>query len=111
MEILLFVGPYVIVLMLIDVYQRLGYAIYCSWSNNHCIAINCRFLVFRVEGTMDDLSLEKSLNDLLIELRQTQTPLEFESDTSDNPMSRPDPQALQERVLTTTRNSPTLYLD
>nr|XP_022305127.1 A-kinase anchor protein 9-like isoform X11 [Crassostrea virginica] len=52
-----------------------------------------------VEGAVDVLSLEKSLKDLLSELRQTQTPLAFESDTTDNLMGRPDPQAIQERVL------------
>ena len=48
---------------------------------------------------MDVFSLEKSLKDLLSELRQTQTPLAFESDTTDNLMGRPNPQAIQERVL------------
>ncbi|XP_078321602.1 uncharacterized protein LOC111112099 isoform X12 [Crassostrea virginica] len=52
-----------------------------------------------VEGAVDVFSLEKSLKDLLSELRQTQTPLAFESDTTDNLMGRPDPQAIQERVL------------
>ena len=48
---------------------------------------------------MDVFSLEKSLKDLLSKLRQTQTPLAFEADTTDNLMRRPDPQAVQERVL------------
>ena len=45
------------------------------------IAINSRFLIFRVEGAVDILSLEKSLKDLLSVLRQTQTPQAFESVT------------------------------
>ena len=50
-----------------------------------------------MEGAVDILSLEKSLKDLLSELKQTQTPLAF--DTTDIMMSRPDPKAVQERVL------------
>uniref|UniRef100_A0A8W8M5S9 Pericentrin/AKAP-450 centrosomal targeting domain-containing protein n=1 Tax=Magallana gigas TaxID=29159 RepID=A0A8W8M5S9_MAGGI len=42
-------------------------------------------------------SLEKSLKDLLSELRQTQTPLAFESDTMDRLTSRPSAQAMNQR--------------
>ena len=48
---------------------------------------------------MDILSLEKSIKDLRSKLRQTQNPLAFEEDTTDNLMGRPDPQDVQERVL------------
>uniref|UniRef100_A0A8W8MAD3 Pericentrin/AKAP-450 centrosomal targeting domain-containing protein n=1 Tax=Magallana gigas TaxID=29159 RepID=A0A8W8MAD3_MAGGI len=43
-------------------------------------------------------SLEKSLKDLLSELRQTQTPLAFESDTVDSLTSRPSAQAMNQCV-------------
>ena len=56
------------------------------------------FWFFRRKGAVNVFSLEKSINDLLSELRQTQTPLAFESDT-DNLMGRSDPQTVQERVL------------
>ena len=89
MEIVLFVGC--IVLMLIDVKPTSWLRNRLPLDYNHCIAINCRFLVFRVEGDVDVFSLEKSLKELLSELRQTQTPLAFESDTTDNLMGRLDP--------------------
>ena len=69
------------------------------------------FLVFRVDGAVDVFSLEKSFKDLLSELRQTQTPLAFEADTTDNLMRRPDPRLFRSEFCTTTRNSPTLCLD
>uniref|UniRef100_A0A8W8M7G0 Uncharacterized protein n=1 Tax=Magallana gigas TaxID=29159 RepID=A0A8W8M7G0_MAGGI len=43
--------------------------------------------------------LEKSLKDLLSELKQTQMPLAFELDTVDSLTSRPSAQAVNQRVL------------
>nr|XP_034309771.1 uncharacterized protein LOC117683857 [Crassostrea gigas]XP_034309772.1 uncharacterized protein LOC117683857 [Crassostrea gigas] len=54
---------------------------------------------YRVEGSVNVQSLEKSLKDLLSELRQTQTPLALESDTMDSLTSRPNAQAVNQRVL------------
>nr|XP_034310023.1 uncharacterized protein LOC117683914 [Crassostrea gigas] len=52
-----------------------------------------------VEGSVNVQSLEKSLKDLLSELKQTQTPLALESDTMDSLSSRPSAQAVNQRVL------------
>eukprot|EP00105_Crassostrea_gigas_P023329 XP_011443127.2 PREDICTED: A-kinase anchor protein 9 [Crassostrea gigas] len=52
-----------------------------------------------VEGSVNVQSLEKSLKDLLSELKQTQTPLALESDTMDSLTSRPSAQAVNQRVL------------
>uniref|UniRef100_K1QYU8 Uncharacterized protein n=1 Tax=Magallana gigas TaxID=29159 RepID=K1QYU8_MAGGI len=50
-----------------------------------------------VEGSVNVQSLEKSLKDLLSELKQTQTPLALESDTMDSLTSRPSAQAVNQR--------------
>nr|XP_034310014.1 uncharacterized protein LOC105327725 isoform X2 [Crassostrea gigas] len=52
-----------------------------------------------VEGSVNVQSLEKSLKDLLSELKQTQTPLALESDTMDGLTSRLNAQAVNQRVL------------
>nr|XP_034309964.1 A-kinase anchor protein 9 isoform X18 [Crassostrea gigas] len=52
-----------------------------------------------VKGSVNVQSLEKSLKDLLSELKQTQTPLALESDTMDSLTSRPSAQAVNQRVL------------
>nr|XP_034309973.1 A-kinase anchor protein 9-like isoform X2 [Crassostrea gigas] len=52
-----------------------------------------------VEGSVNVQSLEKSLKNLLSELKQTQTPLALESDTMDSLTSRPSTQAVNQRVL------------
>uniref|UniRef100_A0A8W8M796 Uncharacterized protein n=1 Tax=Magallana gigas TaxID=29159 RepID=A0A8W8M796_MAGGI len=50
-------------------------------------------------GSVNVQSLEKSLKDLLSELKQTQTPLALESDTMDGLTSRLNAQAVNQRVL------------
>uniref|UniRef100_A0A8W8M7C1 Uncharacterized protein n=1 Tax=Magallana gigas TaxID=29159 RepID=A0A8W8M7C1_MAGGI len=50
-------------------------------------------------GSVNVQSLEKSLKNLLSELKQTQTPLALESDTMDSLTSRPSAQAVNQRVL------------
>uniref|UniRef100_K1Q7V4 Tripartite motif-containing protein 3 n=1 Tax=Magallana gigas TaxID=29159 RepID=K1Q7V4_MAGGI len=52
-----------------------------------------------VEGSVNVHSLEKSLKDLLSELKQIQTPLALESDTMDSLTSLPSAQAVNQRVL------------
>ncbi|XP_061193837.1 golgin subfamily B member 1-like [Saccostrea echinata] len=52
-----------------------------------------------VQGAVNVHGLERSLKDLLGELKQTQMPLALESDNTDNLMSRPSAQAVNERVL------------
>ena len=52
-----------------------------------------------MHGSVNVQSLERSLKDLLGELRETQMPFTFESEGTDNLQSRPSAQAVNERVL------------
>jgi hypothetical protein len=52
-----------------------------------------------VHGSVNVQSLERSLKELLGELRETQMPFTLESEGTDNLPSRPSAQAVNERVL------------
>ncbi|XP_056007537.1 A-kinase anchor protein 9-like [Ostrea edulis] len=81
------------------------WSVYKTQLENICQSLQYLILQYQdqlpsgVQGSVNVQSLERSLKDLLSELKQTRMPLAFESVGTDNLMSRPSAQAVNERVL------------
>ncbi|XP_065929029.1 A-kinase anchor protein 9 isoform X2 [Magallana gigas] len=104
-------GSSIIVVMLLKFEfvegEGVGYMEECLKTQPESLSHSLQYLIQQyqdqlssgVEGSVNVQSLEKSLKDLLSELKQTQTPLVLESDTMDSLTSRPSAQAVNQRVL------------